>query len=141
MAVAVAVAVAVDRLAEVSSRPTEPTPGVDLEGCVIYLDPPYKGDGSRKITGYTHDIPRAEVVRLALSYAAAGALVVVSESVAIPELTAVGWEAVNIAGERRGQKRTFDADDGGGEWITMSMPPVNRPSVQAPLFAPAGVAP
>lgn len=117
----------VDRLAKVSARPTEPTPGVDLEGCVVYMDPDYVGT-----TGYAATMPRAEVVRLATSYAAAGALVVVSEAVAIPELTVLGWEAVDIAGERRGQKRTFSKEQ--GEWITMSRPPVNRPSIQHQLF-------
>lgn len=118
-------------LAEVSTRPTEPTPGVDLEGCICYLDPPYQGT-----TGYIADMPRAEVVRLATSYAAAGALVVVSEAVPIPELTALGWEAVDIAGERRGQRRTFSADGGKNEWLTMSKPPVNRPAQQVGMFGP-----
>ena len=118
-------------LAEVSTRPAEPTPGVDLEGCICYLDPPYQGT-----TGYIADMPRAEVVRLATSYAAAGALVVVSEAVAIPELTALGWEAVDIAGERRGQRRTFSADGGKNEWLTMSRPPVNRPAKQVGMFGP-----
>lgn len=121
----------VDRLAEVSSRPTEPTPGVDLEGCICYLDPPYQGT-----TGYIADMPRAEVVRLATSYAAAGALVVVSEAVPIPELTALGWDAVDIARERRGQRRTFSADGGKNEWLTMSKPPINRPAQQVGMFGP-----
>lgn len=118
-------------LAEVSTRPAEPTPGVDLEGCIIYADPPYLGT-----TPYAHTMDRAEVVRLALSYAAAGALVVVSEAVPIPELTALGWDAVDIAGERRGQRRTFSADGGKNEWLTMSKPPVNRPAQQVGMFGP-----
>lgn len=117
-------------LASVSTRPTEPTPGVDLEGCIIYADPPYFGT-----TPYAYDMPRAEVVRLATEYAAAGALVVVSEATPIPELTALGWEAINIAGERKGQRRTFSADGGANEWLTMSRPPTHRPAIQAPLFA------
>lgn len=113
-------------LAEVSTRPTETTPGVDLEGCVIYQDWPY-----RNTTPYAHDLARAEQVRLALEYAAAGALVVLSEATPYEELTALGWEAVNIGGERRGQKRTFGATE---EWLTMSSPPVNRPRIQVGLF-------
>lgn len=123
---AVAVAVAVGRLAEVSSRPAGPTRGADLEGCVIYQDWPY-----RNTTPYAHDLARAEQVRLALEYAAAGALVVLSEATPYEELTALGWEAVNIGGERRGQKRTFGATE---EWLTMSSPPVNRPRIQVGLF-------
>jgi len=123
-----ALAEAVDALASVSSHAGGPTSGADLEGCVVYMDPDYQGT-----TGYNATMPRAEVVRLATSYAAAGALVVVSEAVAIPELTALGWDAVDIAGERRGQKRTFSKEQ--GEWITMSRPPVNRPAVAQPLFA------
>jgi len=102
------------------------TPG-DLEGCVIYSDPPYEGT-----TGYAHDLPRAEVVRLMLGYADLGATVVVSEAVPLPELVGAGWEAIDIASTRKGQKRTFSREQ--GEWLTMNRAPVQKPAEQQGLF-------
>ena len=102
----------------------------DLEGCVIYSDPPYEGT-----TGYAHDLPRAEVVRLMLGYADLGATVAVSEAVPLPELVAAGWDAVDIAGERKGQRRTFSREQ--GEWLTMNRAPVHKPAEQVGLFGGA----
>ena len=91
------------------------TPG-DLEGCVVYMDPPYAGT-----TGYAHDLPRAEVVRYCLAYADMGATVCVSEQEPIPELMQAGWYATEITADRVGQRRTFSKQK--AEWLTMSVAP------------------
>jgi hypothetical protein len=69
---------------------------------VVYADPPYAGT-----TGYAHDLPRAEVVRYCLAYAAMGATVCVSEQEPIPDLVAAGWHATEITHDWVGKKRTF----------------------------------
>ena len=103
-------------------------PGVDLPaGTVAYIDPPYMGT-----TGYGHDLPRADVVALARRWAAAGATVAISEAEPIADLTAEGWHAVRIDGERKGQKRTFSRQQ--AEWLTLSRPPAWTPSEQCGLF-------
>lgn len=96
-------------------------------GSVAYMDPPY-----RDTTGYAHDLPRAEVVRLARRWADAGALVCISEAEPIAALVADGWHSVEITGERKGQRRTFSKQQ--REWLTMNRAPAWRPSVQAGLF-------
>jgi len=103
-------------------------PGPDLPpGTVAYMDPPYLGT-----TGYGHDLPRSEVVALARRWAAAGATVAISEAEPIADLTAEGWRAVRIDGERMGQKRTFSKQQ--AEWLTLSRPPAWTPSEQRGLF-------
>ena len=109
------------------------TPG-DLDGVVYYADPPYVGT-----TGYAASLPREAVVRAALDAAAMGALVMVSEAVAVEELVAHGWHAVDIGHTRRGQKRTFARV--ATEWVTMSRAPVHVHARQVGLFlATAGAA-
>ena len=104
-------------------------PGPDLPpGTVAYMDPPYVGT-----TGYGHDIPRSEVVALARWWAEAGATVAISEAEPIADLTAEGWHAVRVDGERRGQKRTFSKQQ--AEWVTMNRPPAWTPPEQRGLFA------
>jgi hypothetical protein len=99
------------------------TPG-DLEDCVVYMDPPYAGT-----TGYAATLSRDQVVRHARAYAELGAVVAISEAeVVIPE-----WDAVEITGGRRGQKRTFSRQQ--AEWLTMNREPAHRVAVQAGLFA------
>lgn len=66
------------------------TPG-DLSGVVVYLDPPYQD-----CTPYAVDCPREDVVAMALDFARLGALVCVSEAVALPELLALGWYSLDI---------------------------------------------
>jgi hypothetical protein len=105
------------------------TPG-DLSGCVYYSDPPYLNT-----TGYRHDLPRAEVVRLALGYAALGATVCVSEAEALPELVAQGWHSVEITAGRKGQRRTFSKQQ--GEFLTMNREPAHRIATQPSLFGAA----
>jgi hypothetical protein len=110
------------------AREVDPGPALP-PGTVAYMDPPYVGT-----TGYASDLPRADVVALARRWAAAGAVVCISEAEPIPELVAEGWHAVRIDGERVGQKRTFSKQQ--AEWLTMNRPPAWRPSVQGGLFAP-----
>ena len=111
------------------ARAVDPGPALP-PGTVCYMDPPYVGT-----TGYASDLPRAEVVALALRWAAAGAVVCVSEAEAIPELVAEGWHAVRIDGERVGQRRTFSRQQ--AEWLTLSRAPAWVPSVQGALFGGA----
>ena len=96
-------------------------------GTVAYIDPPYVNT-----TGYAHAFPRSEWLPIVRRWVEAGALVVVSEAEPIPELVAEGWHAVEITGERKGQKRTFSKQQ--REWLTMSRPPAWKPSEQMGLF-------
>lgn len=104
------------------------TPG-DLEGCIVYADPPYA-----RTTGYAHDLPRAEVVRYCLAYAAMGATVCVSEQEPIPELMQAGWYATEITADRVGARRTFSRQQ--AEWLTMSAAPKRRQIGLFNLFSP-----
>ena len=102
-------------------------PGPDLPpGTVAYMDPPYVGT-----TGYGHDLPRSEVVTLARRWAAAGAMVAISEAEPIGDLVAEGWHAVRIDGERKGQARTFSKQK--DEWLTLSNAPTWTPTTQGRL--------
>ena len=85
-------------------------------GSWVYIDPPYVGT-----TGYAHDLPRAEVVRLARLWRDAGAHVAISEAEPIAELVADGWHAHELTAERVGQKRTFSKQQ--REWLTMTRAP------------------
>jgi hypothetical protein len=96
-------------------------------GTVAYMDPSYVGT-----TGYADNLGRAEVVALARRWAAAGATVAISEAEPIPELVAEGWHAVEITGERVGQKRVFSKQQ--VEWVTLNRPPAWTPPVQGRLF-------
>ncbi len=111
------------------ARAIDPGPALP-PGTVVYADPPYLNT-----TGYAADLPRAEVVTLARRWAAAGAVVCISEAEAIPELVVEGWHTVRIDGERSGQKRTFSKQQ--AEWLTMNRPPAWTPSVQGALFGGA----
>lgn len=102
------------------------TPG-DLEGCIIYMDPPYAGT-----TGYTADLSREEVVAHALDFASLGATVAISEAEAIPDLVRSGWHSVEITGGRLGQKRTFSKQQ--QEVITMNRPAVYVVPVQISMY-------
>jgi len=96
-------------------------------GSVVYIDPPYVNT-----TGYAHDLGREAVCELAERWASAGAWVVISEAEPLAEL---GWHQVEITGERVGQKRTFSKQQ--REYLTMSQPPLWRPSIQSTLFCMA----
>jgi hypothetical protein len=108
------------------AREVDPGPCLP-PGTVCYMDPPYVGT-----TGYASDLPRADVVALARRWAAAGAVVCISEAEPIPELVAEGWHAVEITGERIGQKRVFSKQQ--AEWVTLNRPPAWVPPVQSSLF-------
>ncbi len=96
-----------------------------LEDWIIYLDPPYYGDGTRKITGYPYGTClREDVLRLALEWSQRGALVAISECVPLP---LDGWHHVDITSERRSMKRTFSTQQ--AEWITMNRPPRQKPQL------------
>jgi len=97
------------------------------EGVIVYMDPPYLDT-----TGYKHDLPREEVVKMARTWAAAGATVCISEAEPIPDLVAEGWHAVEISATRKGQKRTFSKQQ--AEWLTLSRPPSFVPRQTLDLF-------
>jgi hypothetical protein len=117
--------------AAITTDAREVDPGPCLPpGTVVYADPPYLGT-----TPYASDLPRADVIALARRWAAAGAVVAISEAEPIPELVAEGWHAVRIDGERVGQKRTFSKQQ--AEWLTLNRAPAWVPSVQGALFGGA----
>lgn len=111
----------------VASDAREIDPPALPAGSVVFMDPPYVGT-----TGYGHNLPRADVVKLAQRWQAAGALVCISEQEPITQLMADGWHALDITATRKGQKRTFSRQQ--AEWLTMSEPPKWRPAVQVGLF-------
>ena len=106
------------------ARTVEPVPPLP-PGTIAYMDPPYVGT-----TGYASDLPRSEVVRLARLWHEAGAQVYISEAEPLAELD--GWHRVEITATRRGQKRTFSAQQ--AEWLTCSHRPAWTPAVQSGLF-------
>lgn len=93
-------------------------------GTVCYIDPSYVGT-----TSYSDNLPRSEVLTLARRWSNAGALVAISEAEPIEELE--GWHAVEITGERVGQRRTFG---GCAEWLTLNRPPAWAPAKQRSMF-------
>ena len=113
----------VDPLAVAASMGLDRLPA----GTVAYCDPSYVGT-----TGYGDNLTRAEVVTMALRWADAGALVCVSEAVAVDELVDEGWHALDITSTRKGQRRTFARVS--TEWLTMSEPPHWTPAEQLGLF-------
>ena len=116
-----------DPLATITDDARAVEPSQLPAGVVVYIDPPYENT-----TGYAHAFPRSEWLPIVRRWAEAGALVVVSEAEPIPELMAEGWHAVEITGERKGQKRTFSKQQ--REWLTMSRAPAWKPSEQMGLF-------
>ena len=99
-----------------------------LDNVIAYLDPPYSGT-----TGYKFgDCPREEVLRLALDLHGRGATVAISEAVRLDRELGEGWTAVQIDGERRGQKRTFSVQQ--SEWVTMNRRPARVPGQQIGLW-------
>jgi hypothetical protein len=126
------IAAACDRLPSIDGALIHPDardidPPALPPGTVAYMDPSYVGT-----TGYADNLGRAEVVALARRWGAAGATVAISEAEPIPELVAEGWYAVEITGERIGQKRVFSKQQ--AEWVTLNRPPAWVPPVQSSLF-------
>lgn len=99
------------------------TPG-DLTGCIVYADPPYAGT-----TGYGSNLSRDEVIAYARDFDALGAMVCISEA---EPLTVLGWEATEITGGRKGQKRTFSKQQ--QEWLTMNRSPASKVATQTRMF-------
>ena len=112
-------------IVEADARGIEPGPDLP-PGAIAYMDPPYMGT-----TGYGHDLPRSEVVALARRWAAAGAMVAISEAEPVADLVAEGWHAVRIDGERKGHKRSFSKQQ--AEWLTLSNAPTWTPTTQGRL--------
>lgn len=98
------------------------TPG-DLEGVVVYMDPPYVGT-----SGYLHDLPRPEVIRIARDFDRLGAVVCVSEA----EVIEIGWASTEIY--KTGNARTFSKQK--REFLTINRAVKAAHSV-SPLFASA----
>lgn len=99
-----------------------------LDNVIAYLDPPYSGTTGYKFGG----CPREEVLRLALDLHGRRATVAISEAVRLDRELGEGWTAVQIDGERRGQKRTFSVQQ--HEWVTMNRPPARAPGQQIGLW-------
>ena len=102
-----------------------------LDNVIAYLDPPYSGTTGYKFGG----CPRSEVLRMALDLSARGATVAISEAVRLDRELGEGWTAVQIDGERKGQKRTFSVQQ--SEWVTMNRQPAHLPGQQQGLFGGA----
>ena len=81
---------------------------------VIYIDPDYVN-----ATGYPNgSLPRPDLIELAIKWAEAGALVMISEAEPIQELVDLGWEAVMIAGPNPTNNSPFKSKK--PEWVTVS---------------------
>ena len=118
-----------------ATRLVEQLPG-DLSGFLIYVDGPYHGDGSRKITGYKFGgCSREEQLRMAADCHRRGARVAVSESVPLAAelraLTGDEWWQVDITEHREGQSRTFGATR---EYVTLNAAPLHMRGTQQGLF-------
>lgn len=102
------------------ARTVLPSGDPDLDSrTVVFLDPPYRGT-----SGYGFEFGRREVVRLALRWAAAGALVGISEAEPIGPLVRLGWVAVDVTRRSRGQRTHFSAQQ--REVVTLSRRPRTR---------------
>jgi len=108
-------------------------PPDDCEGVYMLCDPPYHGaNGTEKITGYAHDLPRADLLVLLRRWSDAGAVVCCCESVPFAGELGSGWYSVDIAHARVGQKRTFARVT--SEFITLNRAPAEVPAVQSEMF-------
>ena len=103
--------------------PTDPLPA----GAVVYMDPPY-----RETSPYAHHLPRAEVVQVALAWAAAGATVAISEAEPLAELLELGWHQQEITWCKRGHRRTFSRQQ--REFLTMNRQPRHPGRPRRPLL-------
>ena len=90
------------------------TPG-DLEDVIVYMDPPYLGT-----SGYLHSLSRGHVEGIALQFDQLGARVAISEAEPLPGLMVEGWFARDITDQRKGNARTFSAQQ--HEWLTGNRP-------------------
>lgn len=84
-----------------------------MEKTIVYLDPPYAGS-----TAYPDAaLDRAGVVALARAWDEAGALVMISEGVAVVELVQEGWNKYNIYAGRQDTSPFRGKQE---EWVTLS---------------------
>jgi hypothetical protein len=94
----------------------------DLAGrAVVFIDPPY-----RETSGYGYEFGRRDVVRLALRWAMAGALVAISEAEPIAPLARLGWQVVEITGGVAGKRTHLSKQQ--REFVTLSRRPTSGAS-------------
>lgn len=98
-------------------------------GAVVYVDPPYVGTA-----GYAHQLERAEVVQLALRWAAAGSVVAVAEAEPLPELLAAGWHAQELTWARESGRRGRAYSGQKREFITSNVRPHHPGRPTRPLL-------
>ena len=98
-------------------------------GAVVYLDPPYIGTA-----GYAHELPRADVVKLALRWANAGSIVAVAEAEPLPELLAAGWYAQELTWVREGGRRGRAYSAQKREFVTCNVQPRHPGRPTRPLL-------
>ena len=105
----------------------------DCDGVYCLIDPPYHGvNGTEKITGYAHDLPRTDLLTLLQRWSDAGAVVCCCECVGLAgELPGRWWE-VDVTGARVGSARTFSRQS--TEVLTMNREPAHVPAVQTEMF-------
>ena len=99
-------------------------PPDDCDGVFCMIDPPYQGT-----TGYSVDLPRADVLAICQRWSDAGAVVCCCEA---EPLDLDGWHHQEITSTRQGQKRTFSKQQ--REWLTLNREPAWRPAVQREMF-------
>ena len=99
----------------------------------MLIDPPYHGEnGTEKITGYAHDLPRPALLTLLRRWSDAGAVVCCCESVPLADDMGSGWRSVDIGHARVGQRRTFARVT--SEFITLNREPAEVPATQVAMF-------
>ncbi len=86
---------------------------------VVFIDPPY-----RATSGYGFEFGRRDVIRLALSWVRAGALVAISEAEPIAALARLGWSVVEITRRVSGKRTHFSKQQ--REFVTLSRLPRPR---------------
>ena len=97
-----------------------PTGDADLDRrTVVYIDPPYIDTA-----GYGFEFTHRQVTRLALRWAAAGALVAISEAQPIASLARMGWHVVDITRKASGRRTHFSKQQ--REVLTISRRPRAR---------------
>lgn len=94
-----------------------PSGDPDLDSrTVVFLDPPYVGT-----SGYGFELSRRQVIRLALRWAASGALVAISEAEPIGALVRLGWSVVDVTSRLDGSRTQFSKQQ--REFLTLSRRP------------------
>jgi hypothetical protein len=102
-------------------------PGDASPRTYVYIDAPYKD-----LSPYRFKLDRAEVLDMARTWHAAGAVVGVAEAERLDGDLGSDWCAVELTGARYGQARPHSK--GIAEWLTLNRPPAWVPSRQGGLF-------